>query len=317
MAPAAAAAIDPSVDPAATPAAPAAPAVTDPKAPVVDPAKPKEPASILDTPDDDKVTPGDWPTNWRELYAGEDQKRLKALSRYASPKAALDAMLSAQDKIRSGELLKKPGKDASPEELKAWRDHQGIPEKAEDYLTKLPNGLVIGEDDKELISSFATELHGLDAPPAIVHKAIDWYYKTIEQQRQDEYEVDREARQQTEDALRADFGEEYRRNINIMNGVIQALPGEAGKLLATARSADGVQLLNHPDVIRGLVDWARQLNPVATIIPGATNPGALGDRIAQIEKVMREDINAYWKDEPMKKEYAELLAARERMSSKE
>jgi hypothetical protein len=317
MAPAAAAAIDPSVDPAATPAAPAAPAVTDPKAPVVDPAKPKESTSILDVPDDDKVTPGDWPTNWRELYAGEDQKRLKALSRYASPKAALDAMLSAQDKIRSGELLKKPGKDASPEELKAWRDHQGIPEKAEDYLTKLPNGLVIGEDDKELISSFATELHGLDAPPAIVHKAIDWYYKTIEQQRQDEYEVDREARQQTEDALRADFGEEYRRNINIMNGVIQAMPGEAGKLLATARSADGVQLLNHPDVIRGLVDWARQLNPVATIIPGATNPGALGDRIAQIEKVMREDINAYWKDEPMKKEYAELLAARERMSSKE
>lgn len=304
-------------------APPAAPQNTDPApivAPVVaDPAVPAAPAAIPTaiTPPaaEEKVAPGDWPENWRERYTSDD-KRLKQLKRFASPEAALDAFFAAQNKITSGELVAKPGKDASPEEVKAWRESQGVPEKPEGYLEKLPGGLVIGDEDKELIGSFATEMHALDIPPAAVHKSIEWYYKTIDAQHQAEYDANRDALQSTQDALNAEYGPDYRRNMNLISGVIKTLPGEAGDMLANAKGPDGILLLNNPDFVRGMVQWAHQLNPVASLIPGASNPTVVQDRLKEIKSIMTTDLNRYRKDPAMQEEYQKLLEAQEKLSAR-
>lgn len=300
----------------------AAPQNTDPVAPVVapvvtDPTVPAAPAAIPTaiTPPttEEKVAPGDWPENWRELYAGTDEKLLKQIARYASPKAALDALIASKEKIRSGELSKKPGKDALPEELQAWREAQGIPEKAEGYLEKLPQGLVVGEEDKELIGSFATEMHALDIPPAAVHKSIEWYYKTIDAQRQAEYDANRDALQSTQDALNAEYGQDYRRNMNQVAGILKTLPGEAGEILSNARDSNGIAVLNNPDVVRGLVQWAQQLNPVATLIPGANNPKAIDGRLAEIREMQTKDPAKYW-SKSIQDEELNLIAAQKKLA---
>jgi hypothetical protein len=290
---------------AVTPVEPAAPAAATPAA---------VPTAITPPEGEEKVAPGDWPANWRELYAGEDEKLLKEMSRYASPKAALDALIASKQKIRSGELVKKPGKDATPEEMAAWRESQGVPEKPEGYLDKLPQGLVIGEEDKEFIGFFAADMHGIDAPPAFVHKAIEFYYKTIDAQRQAEYDLNRDALQSTQDALNAEYGQDYRRNMNQLSGFLKTLPGEAGQLLGNARGPDGVAILNNPDVVRGLVNIAQQMNPVATVIPGASTPQALSSRLEEIRALQKSDPKKYWSD-AVQQEELKLLEMQQKLAS--
>jgi hypothetical protein len=291
--------------------APAAPVNTDPSvaapaaAAVVDPAAPAAPASIptaLTDPAAPPAAPGDWPENWRELYAGTDEKLQKEMARYASPKAALDALIASKQKIRSGELTKKPGKDALPEEIAAWREAQGVPEKPEGYLEQLPQGLVIGEEDKEFIGAFAADMHGIDAPPALVHKAIEFYYKTIDAQRQAEFDANMDAQQETLNVLQGEYGQHWLRNKNMIDGMLKSLPNGAGEAIGNAVGPDGVAILNKPDVVRAFVQWAHQMNPVATLIPGATNPKALGDRLAEIREMQKKQDPAYWSDAIQKEE---------------
>lgn len=306
MADAAAVVIEPVVAPPVS-AAPAAPVVA------ADP-KPAEPQTVLDKPiDGGKVAPSDWPENWRELYAGEDEKLQKEISRYTSPKAAFDALIASKAKIRSGELSKKPGKDATPEELTAWREAQGVPEKPEGYLDKLPQGLVIGEEDKEYIGSFAKDMHGIDAPPAFVHKAIDFYYKTRDAQIQAEYDANRDALEGTTDTLNNEYGADYRRNMNLLEGALKGLPGEAFDAISNARGPDGIAILSNADVVRGLVQWSHQLNPVATLIPGASNPKAIDGRLAEIRDMQSKDPKKYWSD-PIQKEELKLIEAQQKLS---
>ncbi len=118
---------------------------------------------------------GSWPENWRELIAGDDKKELQYLQRFSAPADYHKSGVEARKKISAGEFAKPLAKDAKPEEVQAWRQANGIPEKPEGYFEKLPNGLVIGEDDKELFASFATDMHALHAPPAMIHKAVEWY----------------------------------------------------------------------------------------------------------------------------------------------
>src|SRR5687767_4172297 len=74
-----------------------------------------------------------WPENWRNLYAGEDGKKLARLERFTDPVKAFDALIEAQNKIRSGELAKPLPPNANEQERAEWRQANGIPEKPEGY----------------------------------------------------------------------------------------------------------------------------------------------------------------------------------------
>ena len=75
---------------------------------------------------------------------------------------------------------------------------------------------------------------------------------------------------------------------------------------------EGRAIMNIPEVLQGLAEVARKLNPVAQLAPstGRTPSETLDDEIAGIEKVMREDRKAYNKDEKMQARYRELLQIR-------
>lgn len=259
-----------------------------------------------------------WGDNWRKDYAGEDSKMLARLERYQSPRAVMDALISAQNRISSGELKKALPADAKPEELAAWRSEHGIPEKPEGYFTNLPDGLVIGDDDRPMFDSFAASLHAVNADPQVARAAIGWYNKFVEDQAAKIAEGDATAKQGAEDALRAEWGADYRANVNAMKGFLDTAPKEVAEMIADARGADGTAILNNPGVVKWLVGLAREMNPAATLVPGAPGNAHKGveDRIAEIEKTMRTNRNEYNRDEKMQAEYRDLIDARTRLKAR-
>ena len=294
--------------PAATPPAAAAPAAADP-APAATPAAPAAPAAA--------DVPADWPSDWRTKLS-PDGKHAKTLDRFASPNAVLDSYLALRNRLDSGELKAvTPFPSAgTPEEQVAWRKSNNIPERAEDYALKFSDGLVFGDADKPFVEEFLKVAHASNASPDQVNGMMRWYFDTQERNLIAQEERDSEYLKKSEDTLRAEWGGEYRTNVNIIKGLVDTIPEAARDLFMNARLGDGSALLNHPDMARWLAHTARTINPVATVVPnaGANVSGAIDDEIASIEKVMRTDRKAYNGDQKMQERLRNLYSARERAS---
>lgn len=255
--------------------------------------------------------PQTWPDNWREAYAGGDEKKLARLQRYASPTAALDAMIAAQNRISSGELRSALPKDATPEQVAAWRTENGIPESPDKYDLTFDNGLVVGENDKPIIDGFLKAAHDANYTPAQAKQAVKWYYDHMQEVQAKIANDTKQVEQQTEDALRAEWGNDYRGNLNAIGGLLDSFVPAGDEQLRTLVMNGAKQNANFAKMLAGI---ALQFNPAGTIIgagPGGDLGKSIDDAIAEIEKVMQTDRPRYNKDEKMQEKYRQLVTARE------
>lgn len=262
-----------------------------------------------------------WGDNWRQDYAGEDEKMLKRLERYSSPKDALDALIAAQRKLSSGEFQRPLKPDATPEEVAAWRSENGIPDSPEGYDVKLDGGYVVGEADRPMVDAFLKTAHDANMTPAQVKTALGWYASHQEKFLQAQAEADVSYRAKATDELRAEWGADYRRNVNLATSTLEnAPPGLADNILG-ARLADGTPLGNNPDALRWLANLAREINPAATVLPnaGGNSLEALGTERANIEALMGDRTSKYWKgpeSEKLQQRYRDIIAAQDKISRK-
>jgi hypothetical protein len=297
---------DPAGDPADPPAAP--PAANDP--PAADPpaADPPEPFKL---PDD-----FDWRTHW----AAGDDKLLKLAGRYASPKALLEATAALRTKLSSGKVIEPLGEDATDEEKAAYRKSMDIPDAPADYLAKLPDGLVIGEDDKPIVEAFLGKMHAANAPQGVTNAALDAYYEIVDQQNAAEIEATEQAKKACEDTLRSEWETpgEYRRNENILQNYVGALPEAVRDAFDKGVGPDGVPLGYNPEIRKWLVARALEDNPVATVVPGAgaNQASAIADEIATLEDFMAKNRTAWFRDEAKQARYQELISAQEKLQAR-
>ena len=316
----------PSGTPPAQPAIVSSETKAEPAQPTNGAAKPA-PTLVEQTGDDTPPVPSPttFPERWREIAADGDEKALKRLQRFTSPVTFFKSWKSAQDKISSGEHVRsRPQGDAADpaiqQALAEWRAEAGVPDKPEGYLENLPKGLVIGEQDKAIAESFIKDMHGQDAPPALVHKALEWFYGQQERMLTERAEADKQRRAVNEDALRGEWGNEYRANLNTIHGLLDTHgTAELKSKLFAARTSDGSAFGDDPEVLRFLANIAREINPAGTIIPtgGKPLPQAINDEIAGLEKRMATPRTSGWyQDEPAQQRYRELVEMRERLKAR-
>lgn len=255
-----------------------------------------------------------WPDNWRETIAGGDDKELKLLTRYDSPDAVWRKARALEQRISSGELRSALPKDATPEQVAKWREENGIPAKPEEYDIAV-QGVEWGDTQKESIARLAAALHGTNATKAQAKAAFEWAAAEIAKAQESISGFDEEARTKAEDALRAEWGNDYRTNRNVIANLLATAPEDVREQFMSGRMPDGTRLENSPGVMKWLAHLARTLNPVGTIVPGAGGDQLQGveAEIADIEKLMRTDRKAYNRDESKQERYRQLLEARERM----
>jgi len=247
--------------------------------------------------------------DWRDGIAGDDTKFRSTLDRFADAPAFGTAFRDGQQKIRSCQLRPELADDADEGQIKQFRETNGIPLEAAGYLEDLPDGLIVGEDDKELMTGFMDVLHGVNAPPKIAQAAIKWYNDFEESQQDAIATLDNEQLVEVTDALRdpeEGWGKDYRTNMNLVKSLLSGYMGkEASEQLTNGRYQDGRGFFNDVNVMKGLATLARKVNDVSPLI--ADDPkkmAGLHDRIAELEKYQKENRTKYFADE---KAQAELL----------
>jgi len=242
-----------------------------------------------------------WSESWRQDWAGDDQGKLDRLSRYTSPNAAFDALMSAQQKISSGDFKKVEDfpSEGTEKEQAAWRADNGIPESAEKY-----------EFEDETLKNVAFENN---LKPEVAQVALDW--ATARQKAADDAidESDAKDTETTEDLLRSEWGNEYRVNMNKIHGLLDGAQEGIKDNLMGARLGDGTMLGSSPDALKFLADLALIQNPTTTLVPaGGDLHGALTDEMKDLETMMRNKTGPYWKgpkSEGHQERYRELINA--------
>jgi hypothetical protein len=263
--------------------------------------------------------------DWRESYAkqrGGDDKLVNRLSRYASPDAALDALVSMQTKLSAGELrVSTPFPVNGTDDQKAeWRRGNGIPDKPENYKIDLGGGLVVGEEDKPVVDSFLKAAHASNLPASQVNSLLKWYFTDlVEGETAKRHELDQRVAQEVDDKLHVEWGQEYRKNKVLIEAYIDGSgPPGLKDMLFSARLADGTPLASNLEVLRWLADRAREFNPTLALVPGDPSMAGktIGDEMANLQAQMANKNSEYWKGpkaQQLQERYRKLLEARDRL----
>ncbi len=253
-----------------------------------------------------------WPDDWRTQMANGDARAARLLERYTSPDAVGKALLSAQKRIRSGEMKLKPGPDATPDQLAQWRIEHGIPETAKDYdVPILLDGKYedLDEFGKASIDAFRGTFHELDMLPDHAEKIMSVANNVALKQMERQAETDAMRQEETEDALRVDWGADYKKNIALNAQFMQDRLGDGWQSFVTARTPEGLRLADDPKFNRFINQMARSEG--GTVLQaGETAAGHnVQARIEEIRKVMSTDYSKY-KREGLDVEYSNLLENR-------
>ena len=286
----------PPASPAATPPAPA-PAAPAAKGTPAAPAAPAAPAptgaakTLADgehAPAEGEVVKGDWPDDWRQKLAGDDKKLLTRLERYGSPKDILTAYRALEQRLSSGELEHALPKNPTPEELTEFRKSNGIPEKPEDYDVNVGNGIVWGEADKEMIESFKPAALDLNLSGNQVKGVLGWVADMQSKMADAQAEADEADAVKGGEALRADWGDKFKPNLNATRNYFPA-DDVLWNIVMGARAEDGSKLGNKPEVMAFFANKARESNPFATMVPeGNQTPMQTAEtRFSELDGMMR------------------------------
>ena len=327
-------------EPATPPASGAANAPANPQAPAQGqqpaaggqrPAEQQRPVAAGGQPGEPE--PPTWPTDWRERMAKASStddksyaKELKRLERYTDPLAVNAARASLEQKLSSG-LVKIPGKKATPEEIVAYREALGIPEKPEEYAgkIKLSEGKVLGDADKPMADYFAKIAHAENIPPAAYSRMIEGMLEYQQEQAAETFKAARALETETRQEMQTEWGAAKETNLGLINVLFQNAPGGADPENETSLMAEiiggttksGKVIGNWFPAIKWMSGLGREINPAYSIVPaGGDASKNIDSELAAINKRMQEDRAGYFKDEAMQDRFRELVAIKERIKGK-
>lgn len=249
---------------------------------------------------------------------GGDEALAKRLEKYSSPDQVGKALLSLQNRLSSGELkMPKPrpvaGADGKvdPEAVKAWKAEQGLVAEPDGYNFPLGNGVKLEDLDeggKGRIAKLNGAFFDADLSQTQVDKVVGTYNEMVEESARAQAAMDAKSFDTCEDDLRANWGADYRDNINANLAFMEKTFGDdMTDAMMGARLGDGSRLMANPAFAKALNGLARAANPYGAAETGETSGGkSVAGRIEEIKQIMKTDIGRY-QNEGLDKEYQKLL----------
>ena len=310
---------------------------TDPKDdPKEDPKEdPNKRPGLLDDPKDDpkedpKSDPKDdpkddpketLPDNWRELIIGDakNDKLAERLKRFGSPQEFLKSWVEAQDTISKGKHKADPlPENPTDEQIAKFRKDNGIPEKAEDYDIKIPEGFGDSDAEKELFKTFKEAMHEKHMTPEAVQSSIDWYVEFAQTAEQERNVHVKQTLKNTQNTLKAEWLGDYEGNVRAIDAFMEKQFGaEKAAEFQNIRLADGSYLYHNVEFLRLILQPAVDAMGPNAIFAGdsAETAKTLNERKDEIMKMRAEDPDK-WGTDAIQKELSEIYQKLERINNK-
>lgn len=267
--------------------------------------EPKKPTSILNAEDNSKY----WSDDWKDKASAGDEKMKKWFEKFKTPNDALKAYKELETKFSKTRPLPELAKDATPEQIKEYREQAGIPESWEKYDTNL-DGVVINDFDKPLVDEFLQNAHNKNLKPSEVKSALQAYFEVATKRNAEMIKTAESQTAEVQQSLQKEWGSLYKDNISMISTHLSNKLGpDVVEKLNSAALADGTLLINNPALLNYFLGDAKANNMSHTLTPNTQQYTSLLERKAEIEKIQREAPNTFYNNNTLSEEYNKINQA--------
>jgi hypothetical protein len=255
---------------------------------------------------DSKDASAQWPDDWRDrlvakVPSAERDKLAARLKRFSSPDNVLKSLLELERKVSSSGLKATLPENPTDEDLKAYREANGIPEAPDGYGLAFPEGVDVTDADKAELASFQERMHEANIPPAAAKAAFEYYSELREKATQEFGAKAQEATVNARAELRAEFGKDFARNVNVAKNYIgQFMDSESAETLFSTGLADGTRLGDNPSFVRLLVNAGLATAGDDALVAaeyGSAPGGSVEEQYKAAVALMGTDPKAYWAED--------------------
>jgi len=224
------------------------------------------------------------PTDWRAAIA--DEKLRDHAGRFTSVGDLAKAHLDLRSKLSTAIIP--PGKDATSEDIAAYRKALGVPEKVDGY--KLPDGLNDGLTDtgKSVVTGVLAEMHKAGSTQAQVDAALSTFHRLNGEALQAQQSETARAIEKADADLRREWGKDFDGNVQAAQRAAKVFGGDDFAKLVSEGTIGGVPLANHPAFIKAFAQVGRRMSEDGFQAAGALDDGAA----ATIDEKIRERTEA-------------------------
>ena len=254
------------------------------------------------------------PVDWRLPISKDDLK--KHAERYNTLDDVLQGNLEMRSKLSTAII--KPGKNAKPEEIQAWNKALGIPENQDGYQyvpAKEFEAEFKAPEAQERLKSFNAVAHkaGLSADG---YKAImDWRNAEIAKDQRAIVEADKKFADDSEAALKKEWGKDYDRNKEFANRGAEALFKGDFKTFLELEMKDKRFLADHPVMVKAMAEFGRMTSEDG-LGPVPMSDSDMTSLRAQLEDLTAKKMDAQndGKDAEAKRLHGEIIKISKRIA---
>jgi uncharacterized protein YpuA (DUF1002 family) len=229
--------------------------------------------------------------DWRENIT--NPKLRNSAGKFTS----LDALVESYNKM-GGELksrIRVPGEDASEEDVAKFRKALGVPNSAEEYALTPPEGKEYDEADLAIISEFAEVALEHNVPAAAFSAFMQKLAERASGLRENVAEQIEDAREEAEEALHKEWGNDFDKNVQMATRAAKAHGGTEFVKFLNSTKVEGYGLLgDHPDMVKFLAQIGSKSDEHDMVLhSSASERQSAQDEIREIQEKYQVGSQAY------------------------
>ena len=181
----------------------------------------------------------------------------------------------------------------------------------------MPGGIKFDESDQPTIDNYLKAAHANDWTQEQVTQGLMNFHEVQKAQADQIAQLDNEHRQKGEDTLRAEWGADYRRQVNAVDNLIATMPADLADTFINGRLADGTKIGADPRIIRWLSSLAADYPSLVS--EGGDVAASQETRLNELRALVKDRRSDYYKgpqSASLQAEYRNLLDRQARSKSR-
>lgn len=246
--------------------------------------------------------------DWRDVIT--DAKQREFADRMASPADAVKSAFEMRQKLSKAVTL--PGKDADEKEIAAFHKALGVPEAVDGYKyerPEFPETFEFTEGMQTQETAFIAKAHELGLTPTQLKGVLDFHYGNVGSDHETVAKTLQQGREKAEAALKKEWGEDYKANTTMAASAAKIYGGDEFVQFLSNLTAGGVQLSNHPLVVKAFAEIGRHMGEHGMPLPmGDSERQTVEEQVADIRQKKQEALDKGDRKEAERLDEAERAA---------
>jgi transcriptional regulator with XRE-family HTH domain len=231
------------------------------------------------------------PADWRSDLPDDLKKTAERFTSKADAVRAIESFRKRESQVRV------PGKDATEDEIKAYRKAVGIPEKPDAYeFPDLPKDQEMTEELKASRETWGKRFHELGVSKATAKLLVQLVDEDGQKYLASQVAADKSFAKAQEDALRAEWkGDEYEKNKTQANRAFAEIANRSGislEALTKIETKDGRFLMDRAEIVKMFAVIGKEMAE-GTLGPAISESEreTVDDQIREVRKEIQEAQN--------------------------